>query len=255
VVRLDATSAAAAASPANLPVPQQSSASPWAATEDWALLDRAADFTVRSETTTVTFWHTLVSCVPELSARSASECQVRLAELAAEAESGASSSTSGRDGGPAIDVSGGSGGGSKLHAVSVPLVGPQPPVLDEWELLEDGRYGGHVSGQSSYIWLSANLAGRLKAADPLGLDEQGYIEASGGQIYELGTKSLSTDAVVDLSSSSAMAVDGGSLVQAAQHAGRLAGPALLSGGVLIAASAAAYMFFGHHHVDVSVFIV
>ena len=129
----------------------------WATREDFALLDGAPAFSVGSGAQAVTFWQSMVASTPELAARSAEDCERRWAELK-----------------PADDTAA--------------RVGPQPAVLEEWSRMADGRISGRIAGQSSAVWLTVALEGRL-ASDPR-VDEPGYIEAVGGRIYELGAASL-----------------------------------------------------------------
>lgn len=118
----------------------------WAPQEDWALQDRAPQFTVGRGGSQATFWSALTASTPELAGRTPEECERRLRELGATA------------------------------------VGRQPRVLEDWSRLGDGRYTGHLDGDSSTVWLTVACEGRL-ASDPR--TEPGYIEAAGGTIYEL----------------------------------------------------------------------
>jgi len=120
----------------------------WTQSEDWALADAVPQFTVGQSSSVSTFWTALATTTPELGSRSATECERRFAKLDAEEPAG-----------------------------------KQPPVLEDWSKLDDGRYTGRLAGQSSFVWLTVALEGRL-ASDPR-TDEPGYVEAIGGQIYEL----------------------------------------------------------------------
>lgn len=123
----------------------------WRETEDWALQDAAPKFTVGAGREMCTFWTALAASTPELTTRSASDCEARLRNLT--------------DGG---------------------LVGAEPSVLNDWTRLDDGRYTGRVAGESSSVWLTVSLEGKL-ASDPR--PDPGYIEAVGGRVYELGARS------------------------------------------------------------------
>ena len=121
----------------------------WATREDFALLDGAPAFSVGSGAQAVTFWESMVASTPELAARSAEDCERRWAELK-----------------PADDAAA--------------RVGPQPAVLEEWSRMADGRISGRIAGQSSAVWLTVALEGRLASAPRV--DEPGYIEAVGGRL-------------------------------------------------------------------------
>ena len=125
--------------------------SEWRDKEDWALADSVPQFTVGSGESVATFWQALAAATPELAGRTASECESRWGELEPQQR-----------------------------------IGPQPPVLEDWEKLPDGRYSGRVNGGSS-VWLTVALEGKL-SQDPR-LDEPGYIEAVGGKIFELSRAS------------------------------------------------------------------
>ena len=133
---------------------------PWKDTEDWALADAAPQFTVGRGDDASTFWTALASSTPDLALRSAAECESRLREL------------------------------KKDDAD----VGQQPPVLEDWSKLEDGRYTGRVAGESSFVWLTPSMEGRI-ASDPR-VDRPGYIEAVGGKIFELGRVAAEANAAV-----------------------------------------------------------
>jgi hypothetical protein len=114
----------------------------WGDAEDWALQDAVGAFTVGAGSEVSTFWSALAASTAELSARSAAECEERVRELE-----------------------------------KAPRAGPQPAVLEDWQRLEDGRYTGRVAGESSFVWLSVSVEGRL-ASDPRP-DVPGYIESVG----------------------------------------------------------------------------
>jgi len=132
----------------------------WLPSEDWALIDTIPSYTVGQGNFAATFWQVLVLSSPALSARSAVECETRMQELSAEVGQGVAPSR------------------------AMPPFGPQPAVLEDWAKLPDGRYTGRLAGQSSYIWLSAALEGRL-AGDPRIDGEPSFIESVTGTVYEL----------------------------------------------------------------------
>lgn len=121
----------------------------WTDKESWALADAVPTFTVGSGDERATFWSALALNTPGLAARSGAECERRFREENSE----------------------------NVEAGAAPL------VLEDWSRLEDGRYTGRVAGESSFVWLTVSLEGRL-ASDPR-KDQPGYIEAVGGRIYEL----------------------------------------------------------------------
>ena len=143
----------------------------WRAEEDWALLDSTPEFTVGRGNQVATFWHALAASTPELSGRTAGDCERRWAQLAAE--------------------------GAELPIIA----GPQPTVLEEWRRLEDGRFTGRLAGARSSVWLNVAMEGRL-AADPR--NQPGYIEAVGGRIYELSGSSQGQTGDLELPSPSTL---------------------------------------------------
>ena len=126
----------------------------WKSAEDWALVDGAGSFTVGRGAEARTFWQALQASSPALAARSVTELETRLRSLSAE------------------------------QSVNF---GPQPEVLEAWEMLSDGRCAGRLEGRA--VWLSVALAGKLES-DPR--SSPGYIEAVGGKVYELGTPAASS---------------------------------------------------------------
>ena len=98
----------------------------WLPQESIALVDNAPLFSAGDGEHAVTFWQIMVDSTPELSARSALECEEhwsKRVELRLEEWTRAN----GR-------------------------VGPAPPVLEAWTRLDDGRYAGRLSGQPSAVW-------------------------------------------------------------------------------------------------------
>ena len=135
----------------------------WLPQESIALVDNAPLFSAGDGDHAVTFWQILVDSTPELSARSALECEehwLRRIELE-----------------PIRDV--------------VLRVGPAPPVLEDWTRLDDGRYVGRLSGQPSAVWLTVAKEGRLEI-DPR--STPGYIETTEGRIYELAVSTRTAGA-------------------------------------------------------------
>ena len=135
----------------------------WCDAEDWALLDSTPSFTVGRDKHVVTFWQAMAASTPELSVRSAAECERRWTEL------------------------------TSCGATASIAVGQQPAVLEEWSRLPDGRVSGRLSGEASAVWLTVAMEGRL-ASDPR--DGPGYIEAIGGRIYELARPSVASSAAL-----------------------------------------------------------
>lgn len=125
--------------------------SAWSAEEDWTLADRVPDFTAGRGRDTATFWTALVASDPILYWRSPQDCSKRMAWLAAE---------------------------QNLSQA----FGPEPPVLDAWSRLGDGRFTGTVDGR--VVWLAVEQEARL-ASDPR--SRAGYIETVAGRVYELGS--------------------------------------------------------------------
>ena len=130
----------------------------WTDSEDWALADAVPQFTVGRGSDISTFWTALTTTTPELSSRSAGECEARHRALAGSTEA----------------------------------VGKQPSVLEEWERLADGRYTGRLAGEPSFVWLTVAKEGRL-VSDPR-VNEPGYIEAVGGRVYELSRAKVTATA-------------------------------------------------------------
>ena len=127
--------------------------SDWQSDEDWALLDSVPAYSAGSGGRVVTFWEALSAATPALSSRTAAECEARARELTAKETSAAIK------------------------------CGSQPPLLEDWAMLPDGRYTGTVGGRA--VWLTVEVAGRL-ASDPR--PTPGYVEVMGGQVYELGSQ-------------------------------------------------------------------
>ena len=136
----------------------------WLPQESIALVDNAPLFSAGDGDHAVTFWQIMVDSTPELSARSALECEEhwsKRVELRLEEWTRAN----GR-------------------------VGPAPPVLEAWTRLDDGRYAGRLSGQPSAVWLTVAKEGRLEI-DPR--STPGYIETTEGRIYELAVSTAGAE--------------------------------------------------------------
>ena len=136
----------------------------WLPQESIALVDNAPLFSAGDGEHAVTFWQIMVDSTPELSARSALECEEhwsKRVELRLEEWTRAN----GR-------------------------VGPAPPVLEAWTRLDDGRYAGRLSGQPSAVWLTVAKEGRLEI-DPR--STPGYIETTEGRIYELAVSTAGAE--------------------------------------------------------------
>jgi hypothetical protein len=154
----------------------------------------------------------------------------------------------------------------------------EPPCLEEWACTAPGRYEGFLHNLPSLRDGSlraavehdperdAELAG---TAAPEGSDgHRRWVRTREGVLFELGRprawtevldedRDVATDAaaLLDTSSASSSLEMPASMGQGANELGKLAQRALLAGGALAAVGAAAYFVLGHHHVDVSVFIV
>ena len=136
----------------------------WLAQESIALVDNAPLFSAGDGDHAVTFWQIMADSTPELSARSALECEEhwsRRIELCLEECTRANE-----------------------------RVGPAPPVLEDWTRLDDGRYAGRLSGQPSAVWLTVAKEGRLEI-DPR--STPGYIETTDGRIYELAVSTAGAE--------------------------------------------------------------
>ena len=107
----------------------------WLPQESIALVDNAPLFSAGDGDHAVTFWQIMVDSTPELSARSALECEEhwsRRIELRIEEWTRANE-----------------------------RVGPAPLVLEDWTRLDDGRYAGRLSGQPSAVWLTVAKEGKI----------------------------------------------------------------------------------------------
>ena len=136
----------------------------WLPQESIALVDNAPLFSAGEGDHAVTFWQIMADSTPELSARSALECEEhwsRRIELRLEEWTRANE-----------------------------RVGPAPPVLKDWTRLDDGRYAGRLSGQPSAVWLTVAKEGRLEI-DPR--STPGYIETTEGRIYELAVSTAGAE--------------------------------------------------------------
>jgi len=126
----------------------------WSADEDFTLLSMVPLFTTRAEFSAgtaecVTFWSALLASAPALRERSAAECLERTSILSQQS-------------------------GDLRY-------GAQPPVLEGWSRLADGRYAGSVETRS--VWLNVRREGTLASDLPGGT---GYVELLSGRIFELG---------------------------------------------------------------------
>ena len=136
----------------------------WLPQESIALVDNAPLFSAGEGGHAVTFWQIMADSTPELSARSALECEEhwsRRIELRIEEWTRANE-----------------------------RVGPAPLVLEDWTRLDDGRYAGRLSGQPSAVWLTVAKEGRLEI-DPR--STPGYIETTEGRIYELAVSTAGAE--------------------------------------------------------------
>ena len=136
----------------------------WLPQESIALVDNAPLFSAGEGDHAVTFWQIMADSTPELSARSALECEEhwsRRIELRIEEWTRANE-----------------------------RVGPAPLVLEDWTRLDDGRYAGRLSGQPSAVWLTVAKEGRLEI-DPR--STPGYIETTEGRIYELAVSTAGAE--------------------------------------------------------------
>ena len=179
----------------------------WNAAEDAALLNDTPAFTVGDDACTVTFWSALAVATPALARRTPLECEERIALLLT-------------TDGPMNAVS---------SSPSIPSLryGRRPPVLDDWERMDDGRFVGTLEDQ--VVWLTPALEGCL-ASDPR--PGPGYVQAVGGRVLELGRRLPTPTAALSVAPWSPPANDW------------LSDMATQIGGTLLVAAAGLGFFFG-----------
>ena len=159
-----------------------------------------------------------------------------------------------------------------------------PPCLEDWTCIAPHRYEGALHNVPSMrdgtlratvehdveaeltLLEEGDDAGATLGCSPEGLDGQRrWVRTRQGALFELGKPcSAALDAVgadAELADDAA-AMASTAFAGASEKLGAVAAetvgaavPVALAGGALLAASAAAWFFIGHHHVDVSVFIV
>ena len=212
----------------------------WHERETWALEDSVQLFAVNGGQRVL--WRRLVLEVPELLHRSPTELRERWLQI--QADRGESDDT---------------------------LAWEDVPCLEGWRSVGPSRYQGDLHGHrgvrdgSLCVTIEHDVESAAEAP-PNGLvdmfAEQWCVLTRSGELYQLG-------APYDLTAlQSGLAMEGSSLaplsgigeVDSATRAaigtvGGLVGPTVLTAGVLLAASAIGYMVLGHHHIDVSVFVV
>ena len=210
--------------------------SDWDERETWALEDHVRRFCVDGGR--FVLWRRLSLEVPELLSRSPKELRARWLAL-------------------------------KTAREQIPaMTWEDVPCLEQWQCVAPGRYQGELHGApglqdgslSVTIQHDAEAVAANEMVDLFG--EQWCVRTRTGDLFQLGERALLADAT---EAGEASAIAGLKTVQlgdtvSASMAG-LAGaasfiaPPLLMGGALLAASTAGYLLLGHHHVDVSVFIV
>ena len=160
----------------------------------------------------------------------------------------------------------------------------EPPYLEDWVCVGPGRYEGaifnlpsmrdgalrgtveHFDGElelASAAGTAASAGGADGECAFEALDgTRRWVRTRDGALFQLGLPradgALTAAGSLPLLSSEgreAVTEGAGAVVGAARGAASALGPVLLTGGGLAIASAMAYMVLGHHHVDVSVFIV
>lgn len=148
----------------------------WTLEEDWALIDRVSMFTV-GETNEMkrTFWAQLLVSTPELSSKS-NEIELckrydKLCRQYLEKE-------------------------DKVLATA----GKSPPVLEDWYIegqKSDGRMVGVLDGRT--VWFSSNMMGRIDGNSYIDNPylPGGFVEASGGRIYELGRPNSNMNSITN----------------------------------------------------------
>lgn len=214
--------------------------SDWDERETWALEDNVRKFCV--DDGRFVLWRRLSIEVPELLQRSPKELRTRWLAMNAER-------------------------GSTLAEWE------DLPCLEEWHCVSPGRYHGELHGVSGMrdgsltvtVEHDAEGASALGAANEV-VDvygEEWCVRTRTGELFQLGQRSLVADTEGPDAASGALAALGTMQLEevpaaaagVAGAAGQIVVPPLLMGGVVLAASAIGYMVLGHHHVDVSVFIV
>ena len=213
----------------------------WDEREMWALEDNVRRFSVQDGR--YVLWRRLALESPELVRRSPKELRARWMALHAEREQTAA--------GQWEDL----------------------PCLETWKRVAPGRYHGELHGVdgvrdgSLSVTVEHDTEGALAVDAPNAVvdifAEEWCVRSRTGELFQLGEEALVEEiagidvAGIDVASLSPLSLEG--LPAAAASAGKLVATPLLNslllGGALAAASAIGYMVLGHHHVDVSVFIV
>jgi len=154
--------------------------------------------------------------------------------------------------------------GIAIHQLAKGNVWEDPPCLEEWEEAEPGLYQGRLHGLegvrdgSLTVTVEHDLDAVLAAGDTVSDSLDGarrYVRTRTGELFQLGlpaganAEEASSDTQVSLQQQIER------LPAAASAAAGFLGPPLIVGTALLTASAIGYMVLGHHHVDVSVFIV
>ena len=138
------------------------------------------------------------------------------------------------------------------------------PCLEDWKSTGAGRFHGELHGLEGVRdgSLSVTVQQDENAIADGVVDvyaEQWCVRTRTGEYFQLGRQNLADDQALSTFVEPIRVPDIEQLPAvagvAASTAGQLVVPPLLMGGVLVAASAIGYMVLGHHHVDVSVFIV
>jgi hypothetical protein len=222
----------------------------WDERETWALEDNARKFMVDGGKRVL--WRRLTLEIPELFNRSPQELRTRWLMLQSQK------------------------GDVDEDAWS------EPPCLEEWRAVGPGRYHGALHGMAGIrdgslqvtVEHDADAAAAATAAEgaqslqpPRSVSvhdvySEGWcVRTKTGELFQLGRAADVVDGeelgdTLESSSMAGMLQElPGEVSKAAGKAGAMVVPPVLAGGLLVAASAIGYMVLGHHHVDVSVFIV
>lgn len=166
---------------------------------------------------------------------------------------------------------------TQADATSAAQLRDEPPCLEDWECVGPGRYEGVLHNLPSlrdgslratieHDAASGAADEAASACSAEGIDGQRrYVRTSSGALFELGVaRPLDKDATADATPvvhaaslaralvGSAEDADAANTAKAALSAMR---PAILAAAALMGAAYAALELFGHHHINVSVFIV
>jgi hypothetical protein len=240
----------------------------WGEREEWALQDAVPKYSL--EAGTIVLWRRMSLEVPELFTFSAAELRARWVAMAG--PDGAEKLAKLQDEPPYLEdwvcVGPGRYEGA-LYNVPSMRDGSLRGTVEHFERIETPR-----SLADSGATKGGGAAEALECAGEALDGTRRWVRTRDGALFQLG---LPKDAEAAISASSSLnslsaesgglrpfvgGLDGdglaegaGAMVGAAKGVGSMLGPPLLVGGGVLVLSAMAYMVLGHHHVDVSVFIV